>query len=97
MDKKPHVPKLASAKQKAENKQLQQENAALRLKNYELVQLFRKHNLLEQTSRMDCLCKTDQRCVSCEARDILVQAGFNVNWDKKEKSSIILPGATVPQ
>ena len=82
-------------KLKRVNKELQQENAELRLKNHDLVQLFIKYDLLPHISMMDCECKAKPRCVSCEARDILESVGFNVEWKPEEKSSIIIPGDIV--
>lgn len=92
MDKNPHVPKVASAKQKKENKLLQQDNAELRIKNHDLVQLFIKHDLLPGIAMLECECKTKPRCVACEARDILKEAGFNITVKEKEKPLIVLPG-----
>lgn len=92
MGKKPHTPKLASAKQKRINKELQSEITSLQIKNHNLIQLFIKHNLLPDIAILECECKTKPRCIACEARDILEEAGFNITVEEKEKSPIILPG-----
>lgn len=91
MGKKPHTPKLASAKQKKENKELQQENAALRLKLDTAILLFNKHDLLPQLAAVPCECEEGRACIGCAARSILMDAGHKLPSIKKE-SPLILPG-----
>ena len=91
MSKTPHEPKLASAKQKKENKDLQQENATLRLKLDTIIPLFIKHNLLPQLAVVPCECEEGRMCIGCAARSILMDAGHKLPPIKKE-SPLILPG-----
>jgi hypothetical protein len=79
-------------KLKRMSKELQLENSDLRIKLHDLTQLFIKHDLLPSIAIMECECKTKPRCVACEARDILKEAGFNITVKEKEKSLIVLPG-----
>lgn len=79
-------------KLKRMNKELQQENAALRLKLDNIIPLFIKHDLLPSIAMLECECKTSPLCVACKARDILGRAGFNITVEEKEKPLIVLPG-----
>lgn len=79
-------------KLKRMNKELQQENATLRLKLDTIIPLFIKYELLPSIAILECECKTKPLCVACKARDILKEAGFNITVTEKEKPLIVLPG-----
>jgi len=83
------------SKLKREAKSLGLENAQLKLKIIDLTKLFIKFDLLPKIAITDCLCKgTTPPCARCAARDILIEAGFQLK-EEKPKSNIIVPDGIV--
>jgi len=82
-------------KLKKENKELIVENSNLRLALLSRTKLLIKHDLLPKIAITDCLCKgTTPPCARCAARDILIEAGFQLK-EEKPKSNIIVPDGIV--
>lgn len=82
-------------KLKKDNKRLLLENDDLKSELRLQAKLFMKHNLLPKIAATECLCggKTPP-CAACAARDILIEAGWEMPV-VKPKSNIIVPNGLV--